>query len=81
MAKNNIVICMGSSCFARGNEQNLRKLEEFLARNRISAEVHLAGSTCEGQCALGPNLKINGEIFHNVDGEMLIDLLNSKLIR
>jgi len=79
--KNRIVICMGSSCFARGNERNLRLIESYLDRNKLGAEVTLSGSPCEGKCAQGPNLVINGECFHQVDQEMLIDLLETKLIK
>lgn len=78
---NQIKICMGSSCFARGNERNLRLIEEFVARNNLDAEVALTGSCCEGRCSSGPNLVINGELFGNVDSEVLLDLLNSKLLK
>ncbi|MDD3118605.1 MAG: (2Fe-2S) ferredoxin domain-containing protein [Victivallales bacterium] len=76
---NRIVICMGSSCFARGNEKNLRIIEEYLQARGLTAQVRLAGSCCEGNCAVGPNIVINGEIFHNVDPGTMIDLLNTKL--
>ena len=77
--KNHIVICMGSSCFARGNEKNLRIIEEYLSAHALEGEVSLSGSCCEGKCSCGPNIVINGEIYHNVDGGTLIDLLNMKL--
>ena len=77
--KNRIVICMGSSCFARGNEKNLRLIENYLERNNLAAEVNLAGSPCEGKCSMGPNIVINDECFHQVDQETLIDLLDTKL--
>ncbi len=76
---NQIVICMGSSCFARGNEKNLRIIEGFLQSRGISGEVRLSGSCCEGQCSMGPNVVINGETFHNVDAGTMIDLLNTRL--
>jgi len=78
---NQIVICMGSSCFARGNEKNLRLIESYLERNKQTVEVVLSGSPCEGKCALGPNIVINGECFHQVDQETLIDLLDTKLTK
>ena len=34
MSKPKITICMGSSCFARGNEKNVEFCEEFLAPAR-----------------------------------------------
>jgi len=79
--KNRIVICMGSSCFARGNEKNLRLIESYLEKNHLNAEVALSGSPCEGKCAQGPNIVINGECFHQVDQETLIDLLETKIAR
>lgn len=78
---NQIVICMGSSCFARGNEKNLRIIEEFLQNRGAGIDVQLSGSCCEGKCSVGPNVVINGEIFHNVDAGTMIDLLNTKLIK
>lgn len=75
-----ITICMGSSCFARGNEENLRIIEKYLQENNLEAEVNLKGSCCEGHCSKGPNLLINDKIYHYVGKGILIDLLNKKLI-
>ena len=33
MAKLNITVCMGSSCFARGNAQNLELIENYIKDN------------------------------------------------
>ncbi len=79
--ENRIVICMGSSCFARGNEKNLRLIEEYLENHRLEADIKLSGSCCEGMCSQGPNIIINDECFHGVDQEILIDLLNSKIVK
>jgi NADH:ubiquinone oxidoreductase subunit E len=74
-----ITICMGSSCFARGNELNLKIIEQYLKEKGLETEIKLSGSCCEGNCSEGPNIMINGEIFHRVEKETLIDLLNDKL--
>ncbi len=73
MAK--ITICMGSSCFVRGNEKNLQILEDYLEQNDLDACVELCGTNCVRQCAEGPNLKIDDTIHHNVTKERLIELL------
>jgi NADH:ubiquinone oxidoreductase subunit E len=73
-----IIICMGSSCFARGNEQNLKIIEDFIAENKLDDKVRISGSCCTGHCAEGPNIIIDGECYHRVKKEMLIDLLNDK---
>ena len=71
-----IVICMGSSCFSRGNEENLEVLEKYLAQHGLTAQVDLAGSRCEGACTEGPNLTINGCRHRQVDRGTLVDLLD-----
>ena len=76
-----ITICMGSSCFARGNEKNLQVIEKFLAEHNLGASVDLAGSRCEELCTMGPNISINGRMFHNVDRETLVDLLQQYVLQ
>ncbi len=71
----NITVCMGSSCFARGNGANLEVLENWLDENGLQAEVNLTGTRCEGVCADGPNLIVNGQIFHRVNRDILLDIL------
>ncbi len=77
MKKNAIQICLGSSCFTRGNERNLRLIEEFLARRHLRPEVDLefGCSLCQGRCAAGPNVIINGTLHGGVDGGMMLALL------
>nr|WP_281281252.1 (2Fe-2S) ferredoxin domain-containing protein [Pontiella desulfatans] len=70
-----IVICMGSSCFARGNRDHLELIENYLHGNRIDAEVRFSGCRCRGECGRGPNLEINGNLYHEVDTGTLLDLL------
>lgn len=76
MAKLNITVCMGSSCFARGNQQNLAFLEEYIKENNLDAEIELEGSRCENKCASGPNVFINGVQYTEVDIEKLKEILS-----
>lgn len=76
--KSKIVICMGSSCFARGNEENLRTIEQFVKANHLEDRVELSGSGCTGECAKGPNLVIDGVVYNRMEKEALIDLLEEK---
>ena len=70
-----IKVCMGSSCFARGNAKNLQLIQNFLEQNEIEAEVDLTGLRCCTRCAVGPNLTIDGVEYHNVDNGTLLDIL------
>ncbi len=71
-----ITICMGSSCFARGNGANLEIIEEYLAQRDLSVDIELVGSRCRGECSVGPTLEINGNVYRKVDEGTLLDLLD-----
>lgn len=77
MAKPKIVICMGSSCFARGNEKNLELCEKFLAERGLQDEVdcELSGSLCTGNCAAGPVVIANDKVYTHVDAGVMTDIL------
>lgn len=75
MAKTEIVICMGSACFARGNAQNLEFLSDYISENNLDAKIEIAGSRCEGKCADGPNMTVNGVEYNNVDRGKILTIL------
>ena len=77
MTKHNITVCMGSSCFARGNEQNLEFIEKYIKENGLEAEIELAGNRCEGKCATGPNIIIDGVEYTEMNEEKLEKILKS----
>lgn len=52
-----ITVCMGSSCFARGNAENLSFIENFVKEKGLDAKIDLCGSRCENKCATGPHVK------------------------
>lgn len=71
-----IEICMGSSCFSRGNNRNIEVIQDFIASRKLPPGVELTGHLCEGQCRAGPNVTINGRMCHEVDPISIIALLN-----
>lgn len=71
-----IEICMGSSCFARGNNKNLQIISQYLKDHHLEAEVELRGLRCCNLCSKGPNLMIDGVEYNNVDAGTLIDILD-----
>lgn len=76
MPKLNISVCMGSSCFARGNAANLELIENYIKENGLEAEIDLSGSRCEGKCVTGPNIIINGIEYNEVDENKLKEILD-----
>jgi len=57
-----LTICLGSSCFTRGNDENLPRIQEWLEAQGRTGEVLVRGSRCEGRCQQGPNIRV-GEAF------------------
>lgn len=71
-----IEICLGSSCYCRGNSELLETIERFLKETMIEDKVDFLGTSCEGHCANGPTLKVDNKRFFEVDQGVLVDLLN-----
>lgn len=76
MTKLSINVCMGSSCFARGNAANLEFIENYIKDNGLEAQIDLSGSRCEGKCVTGPNIIINGVEYTEVNEDKLKDILD-----
>ncbi|HEX9045542.1 MAG TPA: (2Fe-2S) ferredoxin domain-containing protein [Verrucomicrobiae bacterium] len=70
-----ITICMGSSCFSRGNNRNIEALREFLQAHPLPSAVTVAGHLCEGYCQDGPNVTIGGKMYHAVNPVVITGLL------
>ena len=70
-----IKICMGSSCFARGNSKNLQTIQKFIEKNHLDAEIELEGLRCCDKCAKGPNIMIDDVEYNNIDSGPLLDIL------
>ena len=70
-----IVVCLGSSCFARGNSENLAIINQHVKTHGLSASIRLTGKLCQDQCKEGPNLSIGGELHHGVTAARLRELL------
>ena len=79
MAMLQIKICMGSSCFTRGNNLNLSTIKTCLKEAKVEADIDLSGSLCEGCCNAGPNVVINGKLHSQVTQESIPSLIASAL--
>jgi len=72
---------MGSSCFSRGNSRNIEVIQHYLKSHPLSSPVELTGHLCQGFCMSGPNLTINGKMYHAVDPGGVVGLLNHHLAK
>ncbi len=61
-----LVICLGSSCFSRGNRETLEALKAYLKENKLEDRVMFKGQLCSGSCNTGPVIWINGKQYEAV---------------
>lgn len=75
-----VIICLGSSCFARGNKATLKTIIKFLDDHDLKDRVNFHGGHCFGNCAEGPNINVNGKLYTGVDENKVIDILTRELL-
>lgn len=79
MEKIAVELCLGSSCFARGNARTLALLEDFIADNGLDGQVELVGHLCLGACSGGPNIRIGQTTHSGLAPECVLDLVREAL--
>ena len=72
-------ICLGSSCFSRGNKEVVLFIKEYLRKNHLDDRVIFRGARCLGNCSDGPNLVIDGKIIKGVTPELTDKILEEYL--
>ena len=76
--KNNkiqIKLCMGSSCYSRGNDTIKVMVQEFLQENNLMEEVDFRGHLCKALCNCGPNLSIGAREYKSVSESNILLIL------
>ena len=74
-----ITICLGSSCFARGNRKTVTRIQEYIKENHLEKLIHFSGNHCFGKCNKGPVLKINDKIYEGVDEKSAISFIDKEI--
>lgn len=74
-----VVICLGSSCFARGNAENLRDLKTYLEHYNVAARFKTRGKLCRNKCTVGPSITIDGVEYDHVKPGSAVTLLEQAL--
>ena len=74
-------ICLGSSCFSRGNKEVVSFIREYLKRNHLEDKVVFRGARCMGLCSNGPNLRINDIITEGVTLAKIEGILEKEIAK
>lgn len=77
--KNEIIICLGSSCFARGNKKTLSLIQQYIENHNLQEHVIFKGNHCFGKCHNGPILKINGQEYEGVNESDINTILEKEI--
>ena len=79
LLKKEIKICLGSSCFSRGNKTTLQVVQKYLKDHQLERDVILKGNHCFSNCNSGPVLKIGEKLYENVSSDTVLEILESEL--
>jgi NADH:ubiquinone oxidoreductase subunit E len=78
LIKKEIKICMGSSCFSRGNKQTLQIIQKYLKDHQLEREIVLKGNHCFSDCSDGPILKIGSRVYEQVSKDTILEILDEE---
>lgn len=73
-----IRICLGSSCYSRGNNVHLEVIRKYIAENQLEAEISFSGHLCEELCNSGPILRIDDKVYKEVNLSGLYRILEEE---
>jgi NADH:ubiquinone oxidoreductase subunit E len=79
LLKKEVIICMGSSCFSRGNRSTLQVIQKYLKDHKLEREVILKGNHCFADCSAGPVVKIGSTVYEHVTGDSILEILENEL--
>ena len=74
-----LVVCMGSACFSRGNIRTLELIQGYLKEHDLEQAVQVSGTLCQDRCRQGPNVMIQGECFCGLEPKAVLELLEERL--
>jgi NADH:ubiquinone oxidoreductase subunit E len=74
-----IVVCMGSACFSRGNTTTIHVIQKYVKSKGLEESVKITGTLCQQMCREGPNIQVDGKCICGVDSATLPAILDNQL--
>ncbi|MGE5318317.1 MAG: (2Fe-2S) ferredoxin domain-containing protein [Chloroflexota bacterium] len=74
--KSDIQICLGSSCFSRGNKKIVKIVQDYILEHDLSGKVNFHGGHCFSKCENGPTMLANGKFYHHLTEDSVANVLN-----
>ena len=79
MGRHQIKICLGSSCFSRGNKANMEVVQKYIKEHNLEADIEFIGHLCEEKCNKGPVIFINDHVYEEVKISRLYKILQDEI--
>jgi NADH:ubiquinone oxidoreductase subunit E len=77
--KYEVVLCMGSACFTRGNRLGVEIATEYIRNKGLGAKVELKGCLCSEKCKSAPVMKIDDVTYEKVTPQSITELIEAAL--
>jgi NADH:ubiquinone oxidoreductase subunit E len=74
-----IVVCMGSACFSRGNAATVKTVQEYVKSKGLVEKVEITGTLCQRMCHEGPNIQVDGDCICGIEPATLPAILDKAL--
>ena len=74
--KKELIICLGSACFSRGNKNAVKTIKEYIKEHQLEDRIYFHGCHCMDQCQNGPILKFEDRVYTQVTPERLLYVLD-----
>lgn len=66
-------ICLGTACHLMGSEEIFSSIEKLPPS--VREKITVRGMHCLNVCDQGPNVRINGKVYHRMTPEKLIEVI------
>jgi len=74
-----ITVCMGSSCFGKGNHATAEAVTQFIEEHKLEDKIEVSGCLCSGHCAKGPNIMVNDKLITGISDQSVCAVIAQEL--
>ncbi|MDR2169091.1 MAG: [FeFe] hydrogenase, group A [Planctomycetaceae bacterium] len=79
-AKIKVTVCVGTSCFARGSENLLKGIEDFIQAESLGNLLQVEAAFCAENCDKGPTVVVGEKTINHATPEIVAQEIKKQLI-
>ena len=85
IVEHEVICCTGRRCASNGSVEVIKAVKKSLGLdfNETSEDgkVRLTSQNCFKKCNMGPNIMIDGEFYHYMSKDKVIEVLNKEVLK